>query len=499
MHRVERWVANWRGELLTVIAGLMLPLAFAPFSLAPLALVSLLILLLVWRTVSPRRAFWRGYLYGLAMFGLGVSWVHVSMHRFGGVSIPLSVALTILFVAFLALFPALLGWLSRRWAGPDQPAHFLLVLVPTLWTAGEWIRGLIFTGFPWLSLGYSQIDWPLAQWAPLFGVFAVSWLLALSAGLIFYASLNGSWRRSLAALAVIWLTPALLAQVEWSEPVDGPINVSMIQGNMSQDQKWRAEQLLPTLRMYAELSRQNWGDELIIWPETAVPALYHQVKPFLAQLAQEARMNSSELLLGIPIYDQKEKVYYNAMISLGLAENSYEKQHLVPFGEYLPLPSLLGGIIDFFDIPMSDFTSGNAGRPPVIEVAGQKIGISICYEDVFGEEVIEALPQATLLVNASNDAWFGDSVAPHQHMEIARMRALETARFMLRSTNTGVSAVIDHRGEVVATSPQFEVHVLRAEVQPRTGMTPYAVFGNAPLVICILAVLAIFFYRRKSA
>jgi len=484
-----------RGDLAMLIAGLCLPLSFAPFHLWPLALLSMLLLFLGWMQVSAKQAFWRGWLFGVGMFSVGVSWVHVSMNRFGGVEETLSMGLTLLFALFLALFPALAGWLVRRFrAFESQPFLQLVLLMPVAWLLLEWARSWVLTGFPWLSLGYAQIDGPLAGWAPLFGVFGLSLFTVTSAGLLGYLWLQGKagLRRVLPLLAAIWLLPVMLNTVDWSEPTGEPISVAMIQGNVSQDMKWRPEQRIPTLDLYANLSRENWGTDLIIWPETAVPALYHQIKPFLHAVAQEARMNNSELLVGIPVYDEKEKHFFNSMLSLGGTEKFYTKRHLVPFGEYLPMPELLGGVIDFFQIPMSNFERGNPDEQPTLRLAGQLAGISICYEDAFGDEVIESLPDATFLVNASNDAWFGDSVAPHQHLQIARMRSLETARYMLRSTNTGVSAIIDPKGDLITTSPQFEVDVLKGEIQPRTGMTPFAVFGNLPVVLyCLFSLLVL--------
>ena len=494
---------SWQGEVLAVVAGLLMPLSFAPFDFSILALVSLVLLMLCWTGISKGRAFLRGWLYGLAMFGFGVSWVHISMNEFGGIDIPLAVFLTVLFVMFLALYPALTGYLARRLSdrGTHQVAREYLIIVPAVWVFFEWLKGILFTGFPWLTVGYSQIDMPLAGYAPIFGVYGVSFAVAMTAGLIVYWLLTGidSTKRALPAIVLIWIAAALLNQVDWSDAVDEPVTISMLQGNMSQDQKWLPQNKQPTLDMYTTLSRENWGSDLIIWPETAVPAFYHQVEPFLKNIAQEARMNSSELLIGIPVYNKKTKQYFNSMMSLGLQESFYDKRHLVPFGEYLPLKSWLGDLIDFFQIPMSDFTEGDRDRS-FLKVAGQKAGISICYEDVFGDEVAQALPDATFLVNTSNDAWFGDSFAPHQHLQIARMRALETGRFMVRSTNTGISAFINEKGKVQSQSPQFERHVLTDKIQPMQGMTPFAIFTNIPVVVItsLLILVGIWLGRKQS-
>lgn len=490
------------GDILALVAGAIVPLAFAPFEIALLAPLALVILMLCWYQVSPGRAFFRGWLFGLGMFGVGVSWVHISMNQFGGIGVPLSVFLTALFVMFLALFPALTGYLGRKLAmrGEHKIAREYLLIIPAMWIFVEWIRGIIFTGFPWLSLGYSQIDMPISGFAPLFGVYFISFATVLTAGLIAYMLLQGKGaiKRALPALVLLWLVPGVLKTLDWSQPVGEPIKISMIQGNIAQDQKWLSQQRQPTLEMYTRLSRENWDSDLVIWPETAIPAMYHQAIHWLKNIAQEARMNSSELLVGLPVYNKREDEYFNSMLSLGLKESFYEKTHLVPFGEYLPLKEYLGGIIDFFDIPMSNFTAGRQEKP-LLFVGGQHAGISICYEDVFGEEVALALPEAKYLINASNDAWFGDSLAPHQHLQIARMRSLETGRYLVRSTNTGISAFIDEKGRIVSSSPQFKTHVLTDSIQPMEGMTLYAVFTNAPAVILSILMMGVaLFLGRKQ-
>jgi len=492
---------SWRGDILALVGGLLVPFAFAPYKMAPIVILSMCALLLAWHECSSKRAFFRGWLFGLAMFGFGVSWIHISMHRFGGVAEPLSIFLTVLFVAFLALFPALTGYLAKRFF-TGQAKHtgiFFLLTIPALWTVVEWIRGMIFTGFPWLSLGYSQIDMPLSGAAPILGVFGISYLLVLTSGLLVYAYTNPlqNYQKPLLAIAAIWVIPGLLNLVSWTQPEGDPITISIVQGNVTQDKKWLPEQRVPTLNLYAKLSRENWSSDVIIWPETAVPTFYHLAKPFLKSLAQEARLNGSELLVGLPIYNEYSKTYYNSMVSLGRDEGFYEKRHLVPFGEYFPFPSFFNPITAYFNIPMSDFSPGDP-EASIVKVAGINVGISICYEDAFGEEIAYSLPDAKLLINASNDAWFGDSIAPHQHLEIARMRAVETGRYLVRSTNTGVSAFIDDKGDIISTSPQFKTHVLTEKVQPMSGMTFYAIFTNMPIVIASIALLCIAFCSRRK-
>jgi apolipoprotein N-acyltransferase len=265
----------------------------------------------------------------------------------------------------------------------------------------------------------------------------------------------------------------------------------VVQGNVPQHLKWRDEERAATLERYLGLTRAHWDADLVVWPETAVPAFAHRARDFLADLAVEAEAHGATVLLGIPYADLGSGRYYNSVLALGRGEPAlYHKRHLVPFGEFVPLSSVLGRVLDLLNAPMSDFSSGPRDQPPLL-ADGVRVGVSICYEDAFGEEVILALPAATLLVNVSNDGWFGDSIAPHQHLEIARLRARETGRDLVRATNTGISALMDHRGQVRGRSPQFEPHVLRGEVQPRTGTTPYARLGNLPVVAGAIALLAL--------
>lgn len=464
-------------------AGALSVLAFAPFSLYPLAVAGPLLLLWLWQGATPRFGFQSGWAYGLGLLGFGVFWLHISIDQFGNMGTAAAIALTLLFVLSLALYYGLVGWLTvRLWHRGGWP---LLALVPSLWVLGEWLRGWVLTGFPWLVLGYSQIDSPLGGYAPLVGVYGVSWVALLSGVLLFLVMRPAVPQRLwlAAALALLWGGGALLTRIAWTEPAGAVLRVSLIQGNVAQEAKWRRDALRPTLDLYTGLTREQWQSDLIIWPETAVPAFAHQVERLLLEpLAAEAQANQSELLIGIPQWDVGGGAYYNSMLSLGGERGSYAKRHLVPFGEFMPLKQWLQPLINWLQIPMSDFTPGDAPRP-LLPLAGYMAGISICYEDAFGEEMIEALPQAAFLVNASNDAWFGDSLAPRQHLEIARMRALESGRYLLRSTNTGISALIDPKGKIQGYSPAFQQHVLNGEIVPMQGATPYVRVGNWAVVL----------------
>jgi apolipoprotein N-acyltransferase len=494
--RLASLLAGRWGDWLSLVAGGILPLAFAPFDLFPVAVLAPALLFLLWLDIPRRRALLRGFLFGLGMFGVGVNWVFVSMYEFGGVSLPLSLFLTILLVAFLALFPAVLGYLLARFfrcAGATADSWRLAVVFPAAWVMFEWIRGWFLTGFPWLNLGYSQLASPLAGLAPLAGVYGVSLAVALSAGWVVLLVLAGDNRKRAAwgmALLGLWLGTGVLHALSWTQPTGKPLRVTLLQGDIPQDIKWQWDVREPSIELYATLTREHWDSQLIVWPESALPEMYDEAKGFLDGLGKEARAHHSDLLIGVLYEDAATGRYYNSMVSVGSRRAFYHKHHLVPFTEYLPMQSLLGGIVDFMQVPMSDFSAGPAVQPP-LAVAGQRAGISICYEDAFGEEVIRELPQATLLVNVSNDAWFGHSIAPQQHLQIARMRAAETGRPLLRATNTGMTAIVDAKGRLQQVAPQFEVAALSGEVQPMQGATPYVRFGNTLVVILMTGMLLV--------
>lgn len=506
-HRTLRWTAaiNIRRYAASLLAGACVPLAFSPISFFPFAILSPAVLFYLWLRASPRQALMTGYWFGVGLFGVGVSWVAVSCYRFGGMGLALSGATTLLFVLLLALYPALLGWVSRRYFSSLSDRLYLLLLVPALWVFFEWVRGWLFTGFPWLSLGYSQTDSPLIGIAPLLGVYGISWAVALSAGLLVFIVIEKNKQRVIASalLVVLWLVSGGLWQVTWSQSKGAAITASLIQGNVPQNLKWRPEQRGPTIDLYTRLSRDRWDRDIVIWPETALPAYYHQAKSFLENMAREAhRKGGAILLVGLPVMsEQDDSQYFNGVVRVAadatgeVSTQIYRKSHLVPFGEYIPFKSVLGRLLDILRVPMADFSRG-APDQALLEVGDNKIGMSICYEDAFGDEAIRALPDASLLVNVSNDAWFGDSFAPHQHLQMARMRTIETSRPMLRATNNGVSAVIDHRGKILATSPQFKVAVLDGTIQPQRGATLYVQVGNWPVLITLLLVLVMCFYRN---
>jgi apolipoprotein N-acyltransferase len=483
---------------LAALLGAVTVLGFAPFGLFPLPVLTLAGLFLLWRGNTASTAFVLGFAFGLGFFAAGVSWVYVSLHDFGGMSLPLAATATGLFCAFLSLFTGAAGWLTirlqRLWA----------LGAPILWVMQEWTRGWVLTGFPWLAVGYSQAaSSPLAGYAPIFGVYGVSFAMALSALLLARAlwPTQGTSALQRAApvslLLLLWLGGWALQAVSWTRPAGEPLQVTLLQGNIPQEMKWREGKARLTLSLYAGMIQAS-RSPLIILPETALPLFYGSVpEAYIQRIAAHARAQNGDLLIGVPerLPDGR---YYNSVISFGSSPSQiYRKHHLVPFGEYIPLKPLFGWVIRVLHIPLSDFSRGEPVQEP-LGVAGQRVAISICYEDVFGEEIIRQLPSATLLANVSNDAWFGASIAPWQHMQIAQMRALETGRYMLRANNTGITAIIDERGRVQQHLPGFTPGALTGMAQGMAGQTPYTRWGNAGILgLMLLLFIAGMWPRTK--
>lgn len=471
-----------------LIVGAITVSGFAPDTLSFLPLLTLAVLFLLWSRASSRKAAaYTGFAFGLGFFGAGVSWVYVSIHEFGGMPMPLAVVATFLFCLVLSLFPAAVGLLQ---AGPGGlTRRRALLLIPALWVLMEWVRGWLFTGFPWLALGYSQaVASPLAGFAPLSGVYGVSLASTWCAGALALAVDAWLLRRSKAGMVfpgmiilVLAVAGFALKQAEWVKPLGAPVTVSLLQGNIPQEMKWREDKAKTTLDTYMAMTLASSG-RLIVLPETALPMLLHDLPlSYLEMLSERAHELGGDVLVGVPEYTENGG-YFNSVMSLGSSPAQvYRKVHLVPFGEFIPFRPLFGWITSVLHIPLSDFSRGEVIQPP-LQVAGQKVAMAICYEDVFGEELINQLPAASLLVNVSNDAWFGDTVAPWQHLQISQMRALEAGRYMLRATNTGITAIINQRGEVLKRAPEFTTVRLEGEAQGFAGATPYVRFGNFPVL-----------------
>jgi apolipoprotein N-acyltransferase len=489
----------WLGDLLVLFSGLLMPLGFAPLAWRVVPVISLSFLFLLLQNQLPARAARRGFLFGLGMFGLGVSWVYNSLHDFGSASIAVAALIAAGLVLIMACYLGLLAFVYRRWFSLRSWPAALLVF-PALWVLTEWLRGWLFTGFPWLLLGYSQVDTWLAGYAPVGGALLVSFVCAVIAGALCLLLTSSIRRVALAAsiIVAVLLAGNLLRNIIWTQPAGNNLSVALIQGAIPQAVKMQADSLYVNLERYVELTQPYLDRDLIIWPETAIHARSFRVETFLQQLENRLRENGSELLTGVFVHDFATDRYYNSLLRIGDGQRAaYHKQRLVPFGEYMPLRSVLEFARYYIDIPMSDIAAAEFSG--IMTLAGYPAALGICYESAYPQVYRAQLPESAFMVNVSNDAWFGDSLAPHQHLEIARMRALEAARFMLRATNSGISAIIDSDGQLVARSKQFAADVVLGEIRPLKGATLFVKFGNWPvLLLCIVCLGAAFLLSRKS-
>jgi apolipoprotein N-acyltransferase len=465
------------------LAGALVTLSLAPFDLWPAGILSCVIFAYLLCTCTARQGLWRGWLYGVGLFGSGVSWVYVSIHVHGHASVPLAVALTVLFCAALALFLALFAWCYVRFVRPLPGG--MLVGFPALWVLFEWLRGWVFTGFPWLYLGYAHQDTWISGWAPITGVFGLSFICAITGTCLFLA-----WRsRKLIAcatytivLVTLWGGGAVLKPTQWvAKASEQPVTVALVQPNVPQEHKWDPQYFLPILRQLREATDPLLGRDLVIWPESAIPNYYQQSLGFLQPMGERAAAARTTLLTGAPFRAAGSNAYYNSIIALGFGSGTYHKQRLVPFGEYVPLEQQLRGLIEFFDLPMSSFSSGPAMQPP-LKAGAFRVAPFICYEIVYGDMVARGAHDADLLVTISNDSWFGNSIGPWQHLQIAQMRGRENGRYVLRATNNGISAIIDHQGRIVARTEQFVAATLTGEAEVMLGNTPFSSFGSKPII-----------------
>ncbi len=493
MNRIIKWkwllVAPWIGVLMT--------LAFSPFDYSYAALPALMFLYLACSKVSPGQAFWIAYLFGLGLFGSGIWWVYVSIHDFGGADAISAGLLAMLLIGLWSIFPAICGYgLNKLMIAPF--VWLRIALSGLLWVAVEYFRGYwLLNGFPWLQIAYSQISTPLAGYAPLSGVYGVGFLLAVSA-FVLAEIVNRQLKPGLALifLILVWGGGGLLRTVQWTQAIGGPIKITLIQGNVSQGIKWLPEQRLNTMRLYQQLTAEHWDSNVIIWPETAIPAFLSQVKEFyLDPLEETALQHQVDLVVSLPTGGENDQ-YFNSVLTLDKTQRMYHKNHLLPFGEYLPLQPLSGWILELINIPLGDFTAG-ADRQPLLKAGGFAFITTICYEDVFGEQVSRQVGEAAYLVNVTNDAWFGKTSQPYQHMQMSQMRALETGRYLVRATNTGLTGFVGPDGRIIKQAPIFVTTTLTENILPMAGMTPYARFGdNAVFLLLIFLVLILFGFQK---
>lgn len=487
-------IASWairrpsRRLLLAASLGACTVLGFAPFNVFPIPVFTLAgLFVLVFTAQTASSALFTGFSFGLGLFGAGISWIYISLHTYGGLPGVLAATATAVFCACLAVFPALFstaGWHLRK-----RSLLFYCLSLPSLWVMTEWLRAALFTGFPWLAVGYSQVpNSPLSGYASVVGVLGVTALVAITAGGIAYLATRKSKRTAAVPLVLVtvcvWATGSILQHIGWTTPA-APIRVSLLQGNIPQDRKWRDDEIAPTLDTYLSLLQQSEGD-LIVMPETALPVFSDQLsQDFRERISTLMRANNADLIAGIVERSTNEgdTRYYNSAISVGVSPSqAYRKQHLVPFGEYVPDNALFAWLQNLLNIPLASMSPGDATQPP-LHLGDQKVAVNICFESAFGEEIVRALPEATILVNMSNLAWFGDSLALAQHLQMGQTRAMETGRYLASATNTGHTAIINERGKILQQGPSHQAFVLTGEVMGMKGATPYVVMGNIPVML----------------
>jgi len=480
-------------DCIAALSGVLLALAFAPYDYWYFSILSLILLFSCWQGITSRRAATRGFLFGLGLFGFGIPWVYVSIHDFGQADVLPAAMLTLLFISLWASFPALAGYITVRFFTARSRA-FQLLTWPAVWILIEYLRGnWAFNGFPWFQLAYSQLDSPIAGYIPILGVYGAGWFIAVTAILALQVAQKryNNLLIPLGSVFVIFVPGWCLSQIAWTEVTGKPFKVTLLQGNVAQDKKWKLEHRQEILQWYKKMSTLHWDSKLIIWPESAIPAFYHQVREdYLLPLANEAKSHGTDLVISLPYKNDKGEKY-NTVMTFGENHGIYRKIHLLPFGEYLPLRPLFNVILGSLDImPVGRFTAGKIDQP-LLKAAQHPFLATICYEDAFGEEGRRGLPDAAYLVNVTNDGWFGETIEPYQHMQIARMRALETGRYLLRSTNNGFTGIVAPDGKIIHQAPLFTATSLTGEITPMTGMTIFARFGERPVIVVLLVLLIV--------
>ena len=477
--------------------GAVLPLGLSPFDWWPLILISIISLQwVIERASSLSLAFLYAWLFGVGKYAAGVSWVYVSIREYGGASIELSSLLVILFVFGLALFTAFTGFL----------AYFGRKLSPIGWTffftgsfvICEWILTWFLTGFPWLFVGYSFLDTLYEEVAPLGGVLLVSYF-----GVVTASALYGGKRdkRLLILPAFLFLFCWSIGGVQWTTPGEEK-SVALVQGNVLQETKWDPVNVMPILTLYAEMMDSVWDRDLVIWPEAAITIPLHRADSYLKDINERVE---GALLLGLPIVETLKKqdtgsqniVQYNGAVVVGDGHGQYAKRQLVPFGEYVPFETVLRGLISFFDMPMSRAMAGPKEQELLV-ASGMKVATAICYEVVYPQLVAKDSRSGNVIVTISNDSWFGYSIGPHQHMQMARMRALETGRYVLRATNNGITAIVNPEGAIMESLPQFKQGILEGSFFAMHGTTPFVEYLNKLILGILILSLALPWVLRRT-
>ena len=487
--------------VVVTLAGALSTLSFSPFEFWPAALLSIYLFIYVLQKKQLQRGFWLGWLYGLGMFGTGSSWVYVSIHIHGNAPVLLALLLTTIWTILLALLPALFAFCYLYFLAAHRGA--ILFGFPALWVLFEWLRSWLLTGFPWLYLGYSSIDTWLAGWAPIGGVYLLSLALSFSAAGIFLTCHHPNNRIKLITIlmvASLWLGGLAFKKIECtSSDSSRIIKIGIVQANIAQQLKWNPNYYATTLGIYQNMTMRLLDSDIIIWPEAAIPNYYQNAQKFLLPVSEKLKKNNITLITGIPFLstDNGNLKVHNSIAAMGNGEGIYHKQQLVPFGEYVPMESFLRGLIEFFDLPMSSFSPGEPNQDLLL--AGKyQFAPFICYEIVYPDLVRNFARDADFLITVSNDSWFGASIGPLQHLQMARMRALENGKYLIRSTNNGISAIVDQKGKIKSQSKQFVAQSLEGDLQIVRGQTPFSLIGSLPVLLFCIALLACIILKKPN-
>ena len=481
-----------RKIFLGFLAGSAFSLSLSPFDFWIVAFVSPAILYLLTRDGSVFISVSIFYAFTLGTFLFGVHWIFFSINDYGHASIFLSAGLVLLFVVLYSsvILPGAYIY-ARFYRGSDNLAMLAFISV---WVASEWIRSWLLTGFPWLYLGYGAMGSWLENFSPLLGVFGVSFVclyISLNLLKLFQKKID---RHFYFTIFLLLLSPLL---ERWSfTDVTGNLSASLLQGNVDQNTKWRPENRRQIFGQYVDLSTSEYGRDLIVWPEASLTFLKESIVSELTAYGKNLDDEGSGLILGIPSLTE-DGYFQNTLFGIGKAEGAYIKRRLVPFGEFVPMEKHLRGIISFFDLPMSRNIPGPSVQSP-LAINGKDISSSICYEIAYPDLVRNADNDPAFILTVSNDTWFGSSIGPWQHLQLARMRALENERMLIRATNNGITAVVSSRGQVLASLPQFTTGVLRYDLEMRSGKTPFQRFGSWPILFIVVAILVFCAFRTQK-
>lgn len=495
--------------LIALVSGALITLSFAPFNIWPIAIISLVAFALLLKEQSFKSVLWRSFAFGVGFYSAGIHWIYTSIHNFGGAAPLFAAFLVFMFACFMALLFCIPFYIYAKWFNYHRLA--LSLALPACWMLGEWIRTWLFTGFPWLFLGYAHLDTWLAGWAPVTGVISISFILALSAGVI--AEWIWRYKREAtkdipllilsSAAVLLWGIGAGLKTITWAEPDTQPITVGMVQPNIDQSIKlsFNQDSELAALNQLRELSENLWTNKWVIWPEAAIPTslTYHDALPFLEEINKQAALNESSLFTGVIYEDREKHKYYNSIVGLGNGYGFYHKRRLVPFGEYVPFEEQLRGLIEFFNLPTSFIHLGPQDQHGLI-ANGVRITPAVCYEIVYPDLIATSAKETQVLLNVNNLGWFLDSIQSKQFMQMAQMRALETGRYLVYSTNNGPSAIIDNKGKILSHSDSFKAQTFTGTIYPVKDWTPFMIVTSGPVVLLgtlILLALAAPIILRK--